>query len=86
MFLCLALNIQIFSLDASFLRKDLHVSARCKLMFPSQWETTYTVAFMNIMSLKCLQHFFSLTFFFFLFCGLNPVTEMQSLFNVCANP
>ena len=36
-------DISIFSLDTSVSRKDLHVSARHKLVFPSQWETTYIV-------------------------------------------
>ena len=34
-------DVPIFSLNASVWRKDLHVSPRHKLLFPSQWETTF---------------------------------------------
>ena len=43
-----SLEVPIFSLDASVSRKDLHVSARHKLMFPSQLEITYDVSPKNL--------------------------------------
>ena len=38
-----SLDVPLFSHDASVSRKDLHVLARHKLLFPSQWETTFEV-------------------------------------------
>ena len=38
-----SLDVPIFSLNASVLQKDPRASAKHKLLFPSQWETTYKV-------------------------------------------